>query len=150
MINKNNNLFQIFSQNENQIAKLYAIYSLSFPKQKRMWEDLSRAEIKHSLILKNLDDKYGNDNKLYSVIEGGYDILKYVGDFIDKNITKAQSERITQQDAIQTAMSLEQSMIEKKCFDIFSSDETEIINSFEKLNKETEAHFKLLKPHLDL
>lgn len=147
---KNNNLFKIFSQNENEIARLYSIYAKSFPRQKKMWEGLSKAEIKHASILQNLDDRYGNDNKLYSVIEGGPDILKYVGDFIAKKISDAQGSTITSQEAIETAMSLEQSMIEKKCFDIFTSEESEIINSFEKLNIETEAHFKLLKPHLAL
>jgi len=150
MTTKNDNLFKIFSQNENQIAELYSIYALTFPNQKRMWEGLSKAEIKHALILKVLDDKYGNENKLYSVIDEGYNILKYVSDFINKHIIEAQTKSITSQDAIATAMSLEQSMIEKKCFDIFSSKEEEIIAAFEKLNKETETHFKLLKPHLDL
>jgi len=143
------NLFKIFSQNESKIAQLYALYALAIPSQEKMWTRLSGEEIKHAMVLQKLDTVYGDSEKLYTAIEGARNILDYVGNFIDEQLAAAQSRDINVQEAISTAMRLEQSMIERKCFDIVSSNEPEIISILETLNKETENHFQILKMHIN-
>ena len=149
MPEENRDLFKIFSQNENKIAELYALYALAIPSQEKMWTRLSGEEIKHSMALLKLDSIYHDDEKSYSAIQEARNILNYVGEFIDQQIAEARESKISAQQAIAVAMRLELSMIERKCFDIFSTAETEIISVLERLNKETESHFQQLKIFAD-
>ena len=149
MSDEKHDLFKVFSQNENKIAELYALYASAIPSQEKMWARLSGEEIKHSMALLKLANTYGNDDKSYSAIEEARNILNYVGDFIDIHIAEAKEKEISIEQAITVAMRLELSMIERKCFDIFSSAETEIISVLDRLNKETESHFQQLKIYAD-
>jgi hypothetical protein len=149
MPEENRDLFKIFSQNESKIAELYALYALTIPSQEKMWTRLSGEEIKHSMALLKLDTTYHDDEKSYSAIPEARNILNYVGEFINQQIADAKESKISAQQAIAVAMRLELSMIERKCFDLFSTAETEIIVVLERLNKETESHFKQLKIYAD-
>lgn len=148
MTDKKETLFSIFSKNEDKIAELYSIYSESFPKQKRMWNRMSREEIEHSMVLHVLDERYGGDLSYYSVTAEGPKILNYVSSFIDAEIERAKEGSLTARQAIATAMRLELSMIEKKCFEIFASSEQDIMLVLKKLNDETDEHFQRLKSSL--
>ncbi len=64
--------------------------------------------------------------------------------FILDEIKKTQKNSITHKEALHTALRIEQSMIEKRCFEMFSSPSKSVHNIFLKLNKETECHIETL------
>jgi len=150
MIETKPSLFSIFSDNEGKIAELYTIYAAAFPEQKKMWKDLAIDEIKHAKILYDLHKRFGNDGKFYTIVTDGLQIINYVGDFINQSLVEARTKKLTNNQAVATAMRLELSMIEKKSFDVvFTEDET-IKSALDKLNRETAIHFQRLKTRVKL
>lgn len=129
-----------FSQNENKLSWLYSAYAKKFPEQVGLWERLAQDEKRHSLLLFDLAERFKEEAGSWSVSPSASVILTYIGNFIDDCLKQAESSNLNFAEAINQALSLEQSMIEKKSFEIFSSSNLEVAEVLEKLNRETEGH----------
>lgn len=127
-----------FSVNENKISLLYSAYAKKFPEQMSLWERLAKDEKRHAALLADLDNRYKQEIKGWQISDNAPAILDYIGKFIDDCLEQAEGSDI--RGALNNALSLEQSMIEKKNFDIFSTVNPEITAVLEKLNRETEGH----------
>ncbi|MDD5527611.1 MAG: hypothetical protein PHO56_01375 [Patescibacteria group bacterium] len=66
-----------------------------------------------------------------------------------EEIEKAESGDISNFDAINTALRIEQSILEKKCFDFFQSTDKSLNEVLGKLNQETEKHLKIIRQELE-
>lgn len=130
----------LFAANEAKIAELYATYARLFPTQEKMWSLLSREEERHVAILKDLEERLRENNKFATAKAHGQEILDYVGRFIDEKLAIARSGRLTPREAVETGLSLERSMVEKKSFEIFSPLGEEMRGALEKMNRETDGH----------
>lgn len=137
---KKNSLLGHFAANENKISVLYSAYAKKFPESAKIWERLAKDEKRHSSLLVDLDKRFSAEIKDGEVSENAPAILSYIGQFIDDCIMQTESEALTFKEAVRNALSLEQSMIEKKSFEIFTTSNEEIIAVIEKLNRETEGH----------
>jgi bacterioferritin (cytochrome b1) len=72
-----------------------------------------------------------------------------VADFVQKSVEKAKKNKLSQTEAFETALRIEQSFLEKKCFEIFIPSDQKVKEVLEKLNQETEEHVERLKLELD-
>ena len=131
-------LLKQFSLNENKISQLYSVYVSKFPEQASLWERLAKDEKRHATLLSDLDNRFNQEIKNWQISDNAPAILDYIGKFIDDCLQQAKNSDI--KEALNNALSLEQSMIEKKNFDIFSTVNPEITAVLEKLNRETEGH----------
>jgi rubrerythrin len=144
-LNKEMSLLSHFSINENKISLLYLAYADKFPKRSQLWEKLAKDEKRHSALLADLDERFGSEIERSQVSENAWAILDYIGNFIDNCFTKINKADFTFEGALNDALCLEQSMIEKKNFEIFPTDNSEIKGVLEKLNIETEGHRRWLE-----
>jgi rubrerythrin len=144
-LNKEMSLLGHFSDNENEISLLYLAYADKFPGKSRLWEKLAKDEKRHSALLADLDERFDEAHNFFQISENAPAILNYIGNFIDNCFTKIHKEDFTFADALDDALCLEQSMIEKKNFEIFSTTNPEIKEVLDKLNLETEGHRRWLE-----
>lgn len=136
--NEKMSLLKQFSINENKISQLYSVYASKFLEQSSLWERLAKDEKRHAALLADLDFRFNQEIKSWQISDNAPAILDYIGNFIDDCLQQAENSDI--KEALNNALSLEQSMIEKKNFDIFSTVNLEITSVLEKLNRETEGH----------
>ena len=135
-----------FSLNENKIAELYSVYAEKFSEQASLWNGLVKDERRHSALLADLDERFGQKINNWQLSENAPAILDYISQYIDDCLRQAESPDFNFKEALNNALSLEQSMLEKKSFEIFSPVVVEIKEVLEKLNRETEGHrLRLLK-----
>ena len=146
---KKNNLLGHFAVNENKIAILYSTYANQFPKYADFWNRLVKDEKRHALLLTDINDRFGAESDTWKVSKNAPVILDYIGRFLDDCLLQAQSSKLSFKEAISNALSLEQSMIEKNNFDIFSTDNAEVNAVLEKLNRETDFHRSCLEKYFD-
>ncbi|MFA6160175.1 MAG: hypothetical protein WC678_03760 [Parcubacteria group bacterium] len=139
-------ILKIFEENEKDISRLYRIYSQKIQGHKKFWEGLSKEEIGHSLEIA----KISQNKKLGLVEENSFSrgIVKYVSDFVNEQIEIAKKEKLSHLSAINVALRIEQSMLERKCFEIFIPAQDKLKDVLEKLNKETEKHVGVLQKEL--
>ncbi|HAS00202.1 MAG: hypothetical protein US57_C0007G0018 [Candidatus Moranbacteria bacterium GW2011_GWC2_37_73] len=130
----------LFKENEINIAALYSLYAQKIPEKRTFWEKLSNEEIRHAAEIGN--EKEQTD----AIIENKFSriIINTVITFVLEETTKAQQKNISHREALKTALRIEQSMLEKKCFEIFKPTNKKLKDVFCKMNKETERHVEML------
>lgn len=141
-------IVQLLEENELNISKLYSLYAQKIPAKRDFWEHISQEEITHASLLSN----DGSDVDLVQTItENKFSrgIIRYVMDFVIQEIQRAEKDNISHLDALQTALRVERSMLEKKCFDILIPTSTTVKDLFQKMNDETEQHIEILMKELE-
>jgi hypothetical protein len=139
-------ILDLFEQNELNVSRLYKIYSKIDKKYQKFWEKLAREEIQHALEIR---ESYQGQEDIFQENKFSRGIIKYVADFVQKSVEKAKKNKLSQTEAFETALRIEQSFLEKKCFEIFIPSNQKVKEVLEKLNQETEEHVERLKLELD-
>ena len=111
------------------------------------WEQLSQEEISHATALSNDNTNISAEQ---SIAENKFTrgVLQYVMDFVLAEIQRAEKNDIAHLDALNTALRVERSILEKKCFELFIPTNITIQDVFQKMNRETEQHIKTLVQEL--
>ncbi|HAV11704.1 MAG TPA: hypothetical protein DCX32_04175 [Candidatus Moranbacteria bacterium] len=140
---ENKPLLHLFEENELNISKLYAIYAEKIPAKESFWSRLSSEEAAHAINVS--EGKHATDSEA-PVVENKFSrgIIRYVMDFVLEEIHKAHNYEVSHREALCTALRIERSMLEKKCFDIFTPSSETVKNVLCRLNNETERHIEIL------
>lgn len=137
----NKPLINLFEENEMNISALYSLYSQQIPEKHEFWERLSNEEIGHAAQIGI------EKNDTEAIVENKFSrgVVKYVMNFVLEEIEKTQKNPPTHREALFTALRIEQSMLERKCFDMFFPTKEKVKEIFFKLNRETEKHVQQLQ-----
>lgn len=137
-------IISLFEENEMRVSRLYSLYSQKIPGHKRFWKKISQEEVEHSNAISEAfnstkQEEHFKENKF---LRG---IINYITEFVEKETEKTRKNEISHAEAVQAALRLEQSMIEKKCFELFIPTNNSLKNILKKLNRETEKHIGMLQ-----
>ncbi len=138
-------ILDAFEQNELNISELYKIYSEKIPEKKTFWEKISKEEVRHAEEIAKIDKKSENSFEKNKFHQG---IIRNIFDFVKKSVEEAKNMEISHIEALNVALRVEQSFLEKKSFEIFAPNQKTVKEVLEKLNLETEGHIKKLQEEL--
>jgi hypothetical protein len=139
-------IVSLFEENELNVGKLYGIYSKKIRGKKIFWSQLAKEEGKHA---KDIRGAHKNDPEdLFIENKFSRGVIIYVMDFVEQQIEATKKKKISHLNALLVALRIEQSILEKKCFDIFKPTNATVKDIMKNLNKETEGHVKLLQKEL--
>ena len=139
-------ILDLFEQNELNISRLYRLYSQKISTKQAFWEQLSREEIQHALEIK---ESYNGQKDVFEENNFSRGSIKYVADFVKKSIQQAKKEKSIHFEALKIALRVEQSFLEKKCFEIFIPNHKTVKKVLQKLNQETQEHIERLQKELE-
>lgn len=139
------NILFLLGENEDKIAELYELYSKKVRGRKKFWFLMAEEELGHGKIIRELDVRCDGKCKFLRLSKHARQIIGYISKFIDDEIKKAKGGRISHGEALETALRIEQSMIESKSFEIFSPVDRPVATAFRRLNRETKVHVKELR-----
>jgi hypothetical protein len=140
-------ILSLFENNELLISQLYDIYSEMFPRQKDFWSKLSGEEIAHAEEISQMDTGSTADSFVENKFSRG--VVKYVTDFVEQQIEIARTKKLSSIEAINIALRIEQSILEKKCFDMFAPTDATLKEVLDKLNRDTDRHVRMLQKELE-
>jgi hypothetical protein len=140
MKNENDSFFSIFKENELNVSRIYAFYAEKIQEKSDFWKNLSNEEFSHAAEMDN------NLRETNIIVENKFarKIAAHITNFILEETRKARDGKVTHEQALAIALRIEQSMLEKKCFDIFTPTEENVREFFIKLNKDAEKHVMIL------
>lgn len=142
----NKSIIQLFQENELRISELYALYSQIISGYKIFWKKISQEEIGHAKEIANINLPGQECFEENNFTRG---VIKYISDFVAEKIEEAKTKKLTHLEAVNNALRLEQSMLEKKCFDVFIPTQITIKNVLERMNQETNRHVERLQKELE-
>lgn len=133
---------------EEAIATLYATYSRTIPEMNDFWLDLSKKETAHARLLKTMHKQLDAGNIFQNI---GRFSLASLNDFLTK-ITAAnnlaENNKVTSLHAIETALSIETSVLDAHFYDIVKSDSAEFKVIADRLSSDTHDHAKSVQEKL--
>lgn len=152
MINEENRaaiITEKLGSNEELIAKLYCEYATAFPELKAFWDSLAADEVIHASWLRSLGSMTHTkeifiDEKRFNTAA----IQSYM-DYLDKEIARIKNQGIPLIEALSITFYIEESLIEKRFFEVFLTDSVKVKNTLDKLNNETKAHRNKTKEILE-
>lgn len=150
MTEENNEIVNKLVQHEESIGKLYEIYARIFPQLYEFWTLLSREENQHATWIRTLGLQSREESKLFTnerrfnttAIDTSLDYLR-------RESEKANKQSITVVEALNVAFYIEQSLLERRWFEIFETDSVELKHLLTKLDNETKKHRAKLKETLE-
>jgi hypothetical protein len=146
MNTQTDSILSLFEQNELNISRLYRLYSQKIPKQQAFWIKISKEEIQHALEIRKA---YDGEDDIFEENNFSRGTIKYVADFVQSSIDQVKKEKLSHSEALEIALRVEQSFLEKKCFEIFIPNHQTVKKVLQKLNKETQEHIERLQIELE-
>ncbi len=141
-------IIKLFEENELNISLLYSLYAKNLPEYAPFWEQLSQEEIAHAKAIAGAFAETSHDEAYFEENNFSRGIIKYISDFVAEKIIEAENNTPIHLEAIKIALRVEQSMLEKKCFEIFIPTEASVKDVLQRLNKDTERHAASLREEL--
>lgn len=142
----NKPIILLLEENELNIGTLYSLYAQKIPAKEAFWNRLSNEEVGHAGRI----GSSSHADQAGEIIENKFSrgVIRHVMDFVLESIEKAKTEDISHQTALKTALRIERSMLEKKCFDMFTPSSLILKELLQKLNGDTERHIESLVKEL--
>lgn len=140
---ENKTIMRLFEENELNISVLYAFYAKNIRGKKLFWDRISKEEIVHAREVRKGAEEMGG----WDVIEENKftrGVVRNVMDFVLEEIEKAKKGKVSHGEALRTALRIERSMLERKCFDMFIPANVTIRKMLDRLNGDTERHVAML------
>lgn len=139
----------VMKAHEKAIGDLYRLFAKKIPKEEKFWNKIAREEDSHADILQLLDDQVESretvfiprDFKLVDILES-LDFIKVIIE------ATAGQNKVTMKEALEAALQIEKSMLEKEFFSFFDSDSKEFQKDIEDLRIYTEQHIERLSEKL--
>lgn len=142
-------LLDFMQQHEQAIAALYQAYAERFEAYADFWTDLSRAELKHAACLALLQSRLKDNPDIVIVRRFSIDAIKSSIRYVTELIHRVTQPEFSPINAFSLAMKLEEALLEKDFFEIFTGDSQETKDTLLLLLHETQEHFEVIKDALN-
>lgn len=152
MNEKQKELIEKLAQNEESVSQLYRAYADRFPAYNEFWAGLADEEMKHASWLRQLSMKIVDGSPLY-VDEDRFRVqpVQIYQNYLQQELTKAKGADISLTYALSVTASIEESLIERKYFEVFETDSVELKHVLLNLADATRAHMnkarEMLRKH---
>lgn len=138
-------LLETLANHEKALSRLYKEFSERFHRTRDLWIDLSKDEEMHGQWIQKMKSLYQQGK-----LEVNPDRITMMSvetsiQFIEGQIKKVESGKITESAALATASHIESAMIDEKYFRMFSFTDARLDKINEKLEKATAMHKKRLE-----
>jgi hypothetical protein len=142
-------IVDLMAKNEEAVSALYKVYADKFPERQDFWLSLSEEEVDHANWIRDLTVK-ANKGELY-IDENRFN-PEAIGQFLaylDERLHEANDIDVALKKALSVAYDIENAMIEKQYFTIFTGDSAELKEVLKKLQLATDHHRAMVKEAMD-
>ena len=133
-------VIELLSKNEETISQLYTAYAEKFPDYRDLWSDLAGQEKEHSRWIDDLCSKIKNGGIYCNAARFNSEAVKSSIKYINEQLNIAKTTDISLRNALGIALDLENSLIEKKYFEVFEGDSAELKQTLLNLAEATNRH----------
>ena len=133
---------------EDKIMELYAVFSDKFPMDASLWSKLSQEEKMHAGMIRTLGDMIRSQDVKFQKDRFNLKSLQNLVLRLSDEIQKATNNFFNRKSALEFALKLEQTLVEKKSFEAFESDIADMKKLFGILMQETQKHAKEIQDYM--
>ena len=131
------------AKNEVKLSELYAKYSHNFASRKDFWEELAREEVGHGAWISTLRKRIEDGSVIFSSERFNIDLLNDFHDMVQTEELRI-SQGIALIDALVASRKIEETLLEKKFFEVFKGDAPELETLLLALEYSTKNHREIV------
>jgi rubrerythrin len=138
---------EMLAKNEEEISELYRLYARVLPQYKDLWLELAADETEHARWIR--DFAGGVDKKALVLNKKLFpeSTFGYYHDYMQGAMEKASKRGIEPIQAFTSALYMEQSLVESKCFEGAGTGSEDFDKVALRLQRATEAHVKKIEDY---
>jgi len=145
MTDYQNIFLELLENLELDISNLYKLFAEKFLAHKQLWDELSNDEAQHAGYIKKLASFIQQrlvflDEKTTKTLT-----IKIVSDGVKSTHQQTQNNKLTSINALAYSLSLEDSILEKKFYDYFTTHDQSVAYIINKIKRETNQHYQKVK-----
>ncbi|MGB4088876.1 MAG: hypothetical protein WBK44_04050 [Smithellaceae bacterium] len=144
-----NKLLELWEQLELEISNLYRLFAQKFPAHSQLWNALSSDELNHAAYVKEMFSLAEAGKVFFNEKTTKTYTIKTINDDIKTVYKKTEAGQYTIINALAYSVNLEDSIIEKKFYDYFSTNDRDINLLINKIKQETIEHSQRVKKALE-
>lgn len=142
-------LLEEMAFNEEKIMELYWLYERKLPVYSQVWKKLAEEEQRHANMLKSFAMLSGG-REIETALKGvSLETVRASINFLNKEIEKTKTMKLTGADAFETAVKIESGLLEKAIFSAFDSKDRDLKKMMNVLESDTRRHFDTVKELAD-
>jgi hypothetical protein len=149
MTDYQNTFLELLENLELDISNLYKLFAQKFPAHKQLWEELGDDEVQHASYIKKLASFVQQRLVLLDEKTTKSLTIKIVSDGIKSTYQQTQDNKLTSVNALAYSLSLEDSILEKKFYDYFTTHDQGVAYIINKIKRETSQHYQKVKNALE-
>ncbi|MDD4858892.1 MAG: hypothetical protein PHR56_01605 [Dehalococcoidales bacterium] len=142
-------ILEKLASNEESVATLYKTYGEAFPVLGEFWNSLAGEERNHASWIRGLGAQTENRRIFVSEKRFNAVAVQTVLDYLAKELARLNIEKIPIVEALSITVSIEQSLIESKFFEVFETDSVELKRTLTKIRDDTLVHRNKAKDALE-
>lgn len=138
-------IIYLLTQQELLTAEIYRFFAGLFPDRRDFWEDLAREEMEHATWVEYLYKRAATDTVRFD--EGKiktYTVESFIK-YLEDNLAKVKEKAPTLQAAFALALSIENSMLVRRIFDLFIGSDPETMTLLRDLRIKLTDHRKRIE-----
>jgi rubrerythrin len=135
--------------NEEMVGRLYRAYAGRFPKYNALWSGLAEEETKHAAMILKLISMVDSDSLFFKDGRFNKNAIKTFNNYLERETVKAVRLETPLIEALSTTLYIEDSLIEKKYFDVFETDSLASKQLLAKLSEDTRTHASKIREVLN-
>jgi hypothetical protein len=129
---------------ENHISELYTLYSGQSPNA-ALWRSMAKEEKAHAALLGTLKSYLDKGQLFWNLGHFTEDMIRKNTAFIDEAMRKAKEKFLGEEDLVNVALQIENSLLEAEFYTAVKSESKEFAYVAAALSKATETHIQKLK-----
>lgn len=137
------------AENEEAVGTLYREFAKRFTDFDSFWSGLAWEEEEHACWIRALCSTASETGLLIDQGRFNEAALQTYCNYLGRELEKARQGDTTLLNALATTLYIEESMIEKKYFEVFESDDPQLKHVLLRLAGATKAHVKRARQTLD-
>ena len=141
-------ILDILHQIELIVAELYRRFSHSFVQDRVFWENLSRDEESHAVMVTELKNTLLKNGSPFELGKINLLALSTYRQGVESQLARLQRGELRRQNAFFIARNFEKTLIERRFYESIRSENPEYRAIQEKIRKETEFHLQKLENYI--
>lgn len=149
MIKEQPNMLMRLAENEEAIAALYQEYASRFPEYDSFWHDLADDEKEHAGWITVLGTTDAQGAVFVDRTRFNEQAIETYLEYLRRELAKIRQGETTLLNALAVTLYIEESLIERKYFDVFDSDAPRLKQVLQNLAAATRTHIEKARQTLD-
>ena len=145
MMDNQDDIVELLANNEDLIAILYSTYAERILGFQEFWTNLAAEGKEHAAGIRALKDRLKDGKVFVNRSRFQEEAINVFSKYLNGRIAEAKKSELSQLNALSVAWDIENSVLEKKYFEVFATDSVEIRQLLSKLEAETARHGKIIR-----